>query len=75
MISDGITESFSPQGEEFGLDGSRPSSRPRADRTPMKVGQSLLDAATRHRGGREATDDVTLLAFRYCPAPAGGSDR
>jgi hypothetical protein len=34
------------------------------------VGQSLLDAATRHRGGREATDDVTLLAFRYCPPPA-----
>ncbi|MCU0292196.1 MAG: SpoIIE family protein phosphatase [Thermoanaerobaculaceae bacterium] len=69
MVSDGLTESFSAQGEEFGLDRVQTILKAQTDRTPMKVGQSLLDAATRHRGGREASDDVTLLALRYCPPP------
>lgn len=67
MISDGLTESFSIKGEEFGLDGVEQVLKAQADRTPMKVGQALLDAAARHRGGREASDDVTLLALRYRP--------
>jgi serine phosphatase RsbU (regulator of sigma subunit) len=29
------------------------------------VGRALLDAATQHRAGREADDDVTLLVLRY----------
>lgn len=67
MISDGLTESFSARGEEFGLERVQTILRSQTDRSPMKVGQTLLDAAARHRNGAEATDDVTLLAFRYNP--------
>lgn len=67
MISDGLTESFSARGEEFGLEGVEKVLKAQEDRSPMKVGQALLDAASRHRGGREASDDVTLLALRYRP--------
>jgi sigma-B regulation protein RsbU (phosphoserine phosphatase) len=68
MISDGLTESFSPTGEEFGLEGVEKVLKTQLGRSPMEVGQALLDAAARHRGGREATDDVTLLALKYRPS-------
>ncbi|HPC82831.1 MAG TPA: SpoIIE family protein phosphatase [Thermoanaerobaculaceae bacterium] len=67
MISDGLTESFSPGGEEFGVEGVQAVLGKQEDRSPMKVGQALLDAAARHRAGREASDDVTLLVVRFRP--------
>lgn len=70
MISDGLTESFSPAGEEFGLDGVEKVLKAQLGKSPMEAGQALLDAAARHRGGREATDDVTLLVLRYLPGAA-----
>lgn len=73
MISDGLTESFSIKGEEFGLEGVQRVLAAQEDRTPAKVGQALLDAAARHRGGREAPDDVTLVALRYRPPETTGS--
>lgn len=67
MVSDGLTESFSASGEEFGLAGVHRVLGERAGRSPAEIGQALLDAAGRHRGGREASDDVTLLVLRYRP--------
>jgi phosphoserine phosphatase RsbU/P len=65
FVSDGITESFSPKGEEFGLDGVLKVARARASESPETVGRAVLDAATAHRAGREAGDDVTLLVLRF----------
>ncbi|HPW56294.1 MAG: SpoIIE family protein phosphatase [Thermoanaerobaculaceae bacterium] len=73
MVSDGLTESFSALGEEFGLEGVQGVLEAQDDRSPVRVGQALLEAASRHRGGREASDDVTLLVLRYRPpADAAG---
>jgi len=65
FYSDGISESFSPTGEEFGVDGIQRTLAGLVGASAEKVGQSLLDAAAAHRQGREADDDVTLLVVRY----------
>jgi phosphoserine phosphatase RsbU/P len=65
LVSDGVTESFSPRGEEFGIEGVLKVARARAAESPETLGRAVLDAASSHRAGREATDDVTLLVLRY----------
>jgi len=65
FYSDGISESFSPTGEEFGIEGIQRTLAGLAGQTAEKMGQALLDAAATHRQGREADDDVTLLVVRY----------
>jgi sigma-B regulation protein RsbU (phosphoserine phosphatase) len=65
LYSDGILESFSPDGREFGLEGIRSSLAAVAGRSAADVGAALLDAAAAHRCGREADDDVTVLVVRF----------
>jgi sigma-B regulation protein RsbU (phosphoserine phosphatase) len=65
FYSDGISESFSPTGEEFGVEGVQRTLASCGGRRAGEVGQVLLDAAAKHRAGREADDDVTLLVLRY----------
>lgn len=66
LYSDGILESFSPDGKEFGLDGIRAALATAVGATAAEVGTALLEAAAVHRRGREADDDVTILVVRYC---------
>jgi sigma-B regulation protein RsbU (phosphoserine phosphatase) len=66
FYSDGISESFSPKGEEFGVEGVRCTLTTLGGRNAESVGRALLDAASAHRAGREADDDVTLLVVQYC---------
>lgn len=65
FYSDGISESFSPTGEEFGVEGVQRLLGGLTGATAERVGQALLEAAAAHRAGREADDDVTLLVVRY----------
>lgn len=65
FYSDGISESFSPKGEEFGVEGVKSTLTGLGDRSAESAGRALLDAASAHRAGREADDDVTLLVVRY----------
>jgi len=65
FYSDGISESFSPTGEEFGVEGVKNTLNGLGGRNAESVGRALLDAASAHRAGREADDDVTLLVVRY----------
>lgn len=67
MYSDGITESFSPTGDEFGAGGVARTLGPLAGKSPEEIGRGLLEAAARHREGREADDDVTLLVVQFTP--------
>jgi len=65
FYSDGISESFSPKGEEFGVEGVRSTLAGLGGRDAEAVGRALLEAAAAFRCGREADDDVTLLVLRY----------
>ncbi|MEW6338135.1 MAG: SpoIIE family protein phosphatase [Acidobacteriota bacterium] len=67
MYSDGITESFAPNDEEFGTDRVAATLGRLAGKSPEEIGDGLLDAAARHREGREADDDVTLLVVQFTP--------
>lgn len=65
LYSDGILESFSPDGQEFGLEGIRRALAMVAGaESASEVGTALLEAAAGHRLGREADDDVTILVVR-----------
>jgi serine phosphatase RsbU (regulator of sigma subunit) len=65
FYSDGISESFSPTDEEFGIEGVRKTLEGFSGSTAEELADALLEAAAAHRAGREAEDDVTLLVVRY----------
>jgi serine phosphatase RsbU (regulator of sigma subunit) len=65
LYSDGISESTSREGAEFGCAGVERTLAGLRGADPAAVGRALLEAAAAHRGGREADDDVTLLVLRY----------
>ncbi|MFI5167056.1 MAG: SpoIIE family protein phosphatase [Thermoanaerobaculales bacterium] len=65
LYSDGISESFSPTNEEFGVEGVQRCLAGLGGRAAAAIGKAVLDAAAAFRAGREADDDVTLLVVRY----------
>jgi phosphoserine phosphatase RsbU/P len=65
LYSDGIAESFAPSGEEFGTEGVEKAVAANAGKDARTVAHGLLEAAATFRAGREAEDDVTILALRY----------
>jgi len=68
LYSDGVLESFSPEGCEFGLDGIRGALADVGGQSPAEIGQRLLAAAAAHRGGREPADDLTVLIVQLTGA-------
>ncbi len=65
IYSDGISESLSPAGEDFGPRGVSRTLEQLADRPAEEMARGLLDAAAAFREGRPADDDVSLLVLRY----------
>jgi len=65
FYSDGISESFSPTGDEFGVEGVQKTLAELGGKDAEAIGRALLEAAAKHRAGREADDDVTLLVLHY----------
>lgn len=65
LYSDGISESASPDGGDFGDAGLERTLQSCRRAGPEEIGRTILDAAARHRCGAEADDDVTLLVLRY----------
>ncbi len=72
LYSDGILESSSPEGAEFGQDGIR-GAVAKAGQSAGELGAALLEAAAAHRRGSEAEDDVTVLVVRFL-GEAGGRE-
>ncbi len=68
MYTDGILESFSPEGAEFGLAGVTRALAAAAGGSARDLGTALVEAAAAHRQGREADDDVTVLVVRFTGA-------
>jgi len=69
FYSDGISESFSPRDEEFGVEGIQRTLAGVTGVSAEGMANALMEAAAAHRAGREAEDDVTLLVVRYTGAP------
>lgn len=65
LYSDGILESFAPDGRMFGEEGVRQALLARAGLSPRAIAEGLMIAASNHRHGGEPDDDVTILAARY----------
>lgn len=65
IYSDGISESVSPTGEDFGPRGVAQTLERLAGRPAEEMAQGLLAASTEFRQGRPADDDVSLLVMRY----------
>ncbi len=65
FYSDGILESFAPDGRMFGDEGVRRALAARVGQPPRGLAEGLMIAATNHRHGGEPDDDVTILAVRY----------
>jgi serine phosphatase RsbU (regulator of sigma subunit) len=65
IYSDGISESVSPSGEDFGPRGVAQTLERLAGHSAEDMAQGLLAASTEFREGRPADDDVSLLVMRY----------
>ena len=65
IYSDGVSESTSHTGEDFGSKGVAGTLATMAGRTPTEMAQALLEASVNFRDGRPAGDDVSLLVVRY----------
>jgi phosphoserine phosphatase RsbU/P len=65
IYSDGISESVSPAGDDFGPGGVSRTLECLAGRPADEMATGLLEASTAYRQGRPADDDVSLLVVRY----------
>ena len=62
--SDGITESFDPEGQAFGVRGLRAALARSGGRSACDILDQVLAAATTHAGNRPQSDDMTLVVVR-----------
>jgi len=65
FYTDALIEAADPSGRQLGEDGLLALARTLKDPDEVHVGQALIEAVTRHRGGLDAEDDVTLVAWRH----------
>lgn len=64
VVSDGVTEAFDTDGEEFGEGRLAAELRLVGRQSPAVICQRVLDAVRRHRGTAPVHDDVTVLVVR-----------
>jgi phosphoserine phosphatase RsbU/P len=75
VFSDGVTETVSPAGEEFGMGRIGATLWRHGSAEPRRLAERLLDELDAFRGGVAAHDDTTVLVARgagSAAAPAGG---
>jgi serine phosphatase RsbU (regulator of sigma subunit) len=65
FYTDALTESVDPAGRLLGEEGLIGLVQDLDPGEPRAFGQALLEAVERHRAGRPANDDVTLLALAH----------
>ena len=69
LYTDGVTESESPAGEEFGTRRLEGVMRALAARTASEIVEGIIAEVTRWAGERGVSDDLTLIALKALPAP------
>ena len=65
IFSDGITEAFNSDGEDFGDERLVSCVQASRDLEPPALVEHLLDAVHQFTGGAEQSDDLTLFILRY----------
>jgi sigma-B regulation protein RsbU (phosphoserine phosphatase) len=66
--TDGIWETFSPEGEQFGIERLKECIRANAQKNARGIKQGILDAVSEFRGSGPQQDDVTVVVIRIMPA-------
>jgi serine phosphatase RsbU (regulator of sigma subunit) len=69
IFSDGVTEALDPAGEEFGDQRLLAFARANNRLRPAALVAKALDAVRDFSGGSVHSDDATIVALRYLPAP------
>lgn len=64
MVTDGLVESTNDNDFEFGLDSLTTILADHPSERPAAAASRLLDEAARHRTGRRAEDDTTVMVIR-----------
>ena len=67
FTTDGITEAFSERDEIFTEERVERHLAVEPARDPAGIVDGLLGAVRRHVGGRDQSDDLTVVAIRYAP--------
>jgi len=67
IASDGLEESMSEAGAEFGYQGVEATLRQLAPGTAQEISQGLLDAARQFSGSGDASDDRTIVVLKATP--------
>jgi hypothetical protein len=65
FYTDALIEAADPTGRQLGEEGLLTLARGVDAEEPWLAGRALLDAVAAHRGGREADDDVTIVAWHH----------
>lgn len=73
-MTDGVAETWSPQGELFGRARIQRLARTSAGEPVEELVARLNRALLAHQGSSTATDDVTILAAEFAPAEAPTRD-
>jgi len=73
LFTDGLTEAEDPDGNLLGREAVEETLMGAASHEPDEIRNRLLERVARHRAGRPAGDDVTLLILSRRPAPSVSS--
>ncbi len=73
MYTDGITETESPSGEQFGTRRLEKIMAALATRTASEVVEGIIGEVTRWAGEREVSDDLTLVVMKALHDPEAPS--
>ena len=65
VYTDGVTEAFNTEGEEFGEEGLVDSLNRNPDETPENLIRCVQDDVQQFANGAQQTDDITMLALKY----------
>ena len=64
LYTDGVTEAWSPGGEEFGIERLIETLKTSRQLDAAGVGKAMLDAVTAFSGGGRQSDDITLVVVK-----------
>jgi phosphoserine phosphatase RsbU/P len=65
FYTDALIEAVDQRGRQLGENGLLTLARGLDAEDPVQTGRALRDAVAAHRGGREADDDVTIVAWHH----------
>jgi serine phosphatase RsbU (regulator of sigma subunit) len=65
LATDGVTETYSPGGEQFGYDRLLATVRAQSRSIPSELDQAVFDEVTRFRGSTVQSDDIAMVTMQF----------